>query len=127
MRDYWVEYDVVVHLLAPQLEHALREVLIRHGEIVYSTSTSGVQSLFSVEKVLEHPKMTKILGEDLVFVLDTVLAERLGANLRNTVAHGIIDDVSAGSHDVAYLWWLALYILRAYGSDALAITLVGEV
>jgi hypothetical protein len=114
------EYDVAVHLLAPQLEHALREVLSRHGEIVYSTSASGVQSLLKVEKVLGHPKMTAILGEDLVFSLDTVLAERLGANLRNTVAHGIIDDGWAGSHDAAYLWWLALYILRAYGSDALA-------
>ncbi len=113
------EYDVAVHILAPQIENALREVLRQQGELVYSTR-DGVQSLLSVENVLDHPKSQLILGEDFIFALDTSLAGRLGANVRNEVAHGIVDDVSSNSYDSAFVWWLALRLLRSYGPDALA-------
>ncbi len=112
------EYDVAIHILAPQIENALREVLRRQGEIVYSTR-DGVQSLLSIENVLDNPKSQIIFGEDFVFALDTSLAGRLGANVRNDVAHGIVNDVSSNSYDSAFVWWLALRLLRGYGPDPL--------
>jgi len=114
------EFDLAVHILAPQLENALREVLRRHGNIIYSTSSSGVQSLFALERILEDPATTTIFGSDIVFALDTSLAERLGANVRNEVAHGIMNDGTAQSHEAVFVWWLALRVLRFYGPDALA-------
>lgn len=112
------EYDIAVHLLAPQMENALREVLRRQGEIVYSTR-DGIQSLISIENTLDHPQSQVIFGEDMLFALDTSLAGRLGANMRNHVAHGILDDGSSNSYDSAFLWWLSLRLLRAYGPDPL--------
>lgn len=113
------EFDVAIHILAPQLENALREALRRRIGIVYSTSPSGVQSLMSIEKVLEHPVTEEIFGKDLVFALDTALAERLGANTRNIVAHGIANDSFSQSYESAFIWFLTLRILRFYGEDAL--------
>jgi Domain of unknown function (DUF4209) len=113
------EYDVAVHILAPQMENALREVLRRQGEIVYSTR-DGVQSLISIENVLDHPKSLHIFGDDFLFALDTSLAGRLGANVRNDVAHGLFNDVGSNSYDAAFVWWLALRLLRGYGPDPLA-------
>jgi len=113
------EYDIAVHILAPQMENALREVLRRQGEIVYSTR-DGVQSLISIENVLDHPKSLHIFGDDFLFALDTSLAGRLGANVRNDVAHGLLNDVSSNSYDAAFVWWLALRLLRGYGPDPLA-------
>jgi hypothetical protein len=110
------DYDVAVHLIAPQLEHALREVLRRHGEVVYKTR-NGVQTLSSLTDVLEHPSATAILGDDFVFALDTALAERIGANIRNEVSHGIINDASSNGYEAAFVWWLALRMLRFYGPD----------
>lgn len=120
------EYDVAVHILAPHLENALREVLRRHGHIIYSTSDDGVQSLFSLERVLADPVTTTIFGSDIVFALEAALAERLGANMRNSVAHGIINDGLAQSHEAAFVWWIALRILRYYGPDALAQSIDGS-
>jgi hypothetical protein len=113
------EYDVAVHILAPQIENALREILRRQGAIVYSTR-DGVQSLISLENILDHAKSLQIFGEDFLFALDTALAGRLGANVRNEVAHGLLNDSSSNSSDAAFVWWLALRLLRGYGPDPLA-------
>lgn len=113
------EYDIAAHLLAPQMEHALREVLRRRGVIVYTTQ-NGFQRLFSVENVLEHDLAKDVFGDDYIFTLDSVLADRLGANVRNDIAHGIASDDSTNSYEAAFLWWLALRLLRAYGPDPLA-------
>jgi hypothetical protein len=115
------EYDIAVHLLAPQMENALREVLRLRGEVVYSTQ-HGFQRLWSVEDVLKQSLTMAIFGDQCVFTVDTVLGDRLGANVRNDVAHGIESDADANGVDSVYLWWLALNLLRFYGTDALAPT-----
>lgn len=112
------EYDVAVHLLAPQLENALREVLHDRGEVIFTTK-NGVQSLRSLTNVLDDPLTKTVFGDDVLFALETGVADRLGANVRNDVAHGWISDHSASQFDAAFVWWLALRMLRFYGSDAL--------
>ena len=110
------EYDIAVHILAPQLESALRAILRGAGEIVYVTRNE-VQSLIPLEAILDHPRLAQIIDDDHIFALDCVLAERLGANIRNHVAHGILTDASSNSVDSAYVWWLALRLLRFYGPN----------
>ncbi|HEV2738677.1 MAG TPA: DUF4209 domain-containing protein [Candidatus Elarobacter sp.] len=114
------EFDVALHLLVPQLEHALREVLRREREIIYGTSSSGVQSLIGLEKVLLHQKTIAIFGEDVVFTIGAALAQRLGANMRNMVAHGMITDGQSAGGDAIYVWWLCLHMLFGFGSPPLA-------
>jgi hypothetical protein len=113
------EYDVAAHILAPQMENALREVLRRHGHIVYTTQ-NNFQRLLSLEDVLGHEASAKIFDENYIFVIDTALANRLGANLRNNIAHGLLSDASSSTVETAYLWWLSLNLLRAYGPDPLS-------
>jgi hypothetical protein len=110
------EMDVALHLLVPQLEHALREVLRREREIIYGTSSSGVQSVIGLEKVLLHQKTIAIFGEDVVFTIGAALAERLGANTRNMVAHGMINDAQSAGGDAIYVWWLCLHMLFGFGT-----------
>jgi hypothetical protein len=109
------EHDVALHLLVPQLEHALREVLRRDREVVWTSSSTDVQNLIGLEAALFHPKTRAIFPEDLVFTAGAVLAERLGANLRNKVAHGMITDAESGGSDAVYVWWLCLHMLWGFG------------
>lgn len=95
-------------------------MLRRHGVIVYSTAESGVQSLFSFERTLEEPLCELVLGSEHVFALEASLAERLGANMRNLVAHGIIGDNGAQSYEAAFVWWLALRLVLFYGPSSQA-------
>jgi hypothetical protein len=68
-----------------------------------------------LEKTLVHPKTKEIFGEDMVFTTGAVLAERLGANVRNTVAHGMITDSQAAGPDALYVWWLCLHLIWGFG------------
>jgi hypothetical protein len=51
-----------------------------------------------------------MLGADIVFEMRSLLVERFGANLRNDMAHGLVDHDSFYSPSARYLWWLALHL-----------------
>ena len=75
----------------------------------------------SLDFILNHPVIAGILGEDLQFDLITLLLqseEDGGENLRNHVAHGLLNDTAYFQEDgrfysmmqkqILYLWWLVL-------------------
>ena len=54
------------------------------------------------------PELTQFLPEDTVFDLRRLLVEESGTNLRNLVAHGLVDDAQLNSPPTAYFWWSVL-------------------
>jgi Domain of unknown function (DUF4209) len=103
---------VATHLLIPQVEHSIRVLLANAGVITSSLATGGIQNEYNLNQTLVDEKfagpLTKILGEDLVFDLRGLLIEHGGSNLRNRVAHGLLDDGEFDSAVAVYLWWLVL-------------------
>jgi hypothetical protein len=112
------DYDVAIHLLATQIEHALRDLLHRRNVVVYTTR-NNFQQVLSIEQVVGHEEFRKMFPDNYVFTLEGTMADRLGANMRNDVAHGLIDDIRSNSHEAAYLWWFALRLLLAVGPSPL--------
>ncbi|EIP3949465.1 DUF4209 domain-containing protein [Salmonella enterica] len=49
-----------------------------------------------------------LLGENFVFELSAIFTEALGPNLRNNIAHGLLDDDSSNSEACVYACWLTL-------------------
>jgi hypothetical protein len=108
---FYGDWFEAVHILVPQLENALRWLLESSGEIVYGQYASGVQDYMKFEQVLAHTKTVEILGEDVVFDITGLLTDRLGANLRNRLAHGLLEWTSGDVNHAVYLWWLILHLL----------------
>jgi hypothetical protein len=108
---FYGEWFESAHILVPQLENALRWLLESAGEIVYGQHPSGIQDYLGLEQILSHPKTIQILGEDIVFDLTGLLTDRIGANLRNRLAHGLLEWTSADINHAVYLWWLVLHLL----------------
>ena len=54
------------------------------------------------------PEITSIFDEDTLFDLKGLLVERSGSNLRNRMAHGLINDNGFLHPLMSYLWWLTL-------------------
>lgn len=115
-RDSWVrglcagfcgDWSLVIHFLPPQIEHALRVLFEAKGVI-----TSGLQRErqheFDLNKLLSMAEANEILGVDARLDLAACLAHPLGANLRNYMAHGLLEDEEHASAHSMYLWWLAL-------------------
>jgi hypothetical protein len=115
------DFLVSTHLLVPQLEETVRYLLIQVGVIASSLDDKGIQEEIDLNRTLCSTRyagpLAKVLSEDLVFEMRSLLVERFGANLRNDMAHGLLDHDSFYSPSSRYLWWLAF---RLYSFPVLA-------
>lgn len=107
------EYDFSggIHLLTPQVENLVRVKLKKHGVITTTNSPEGIETENGLSSLLENPESIDILGEDLWFELKAVFGHPLGPNLRNEVAHGLLDDDRSASHGSIYAWWMILRVV----------------
>lgn len=123
---YGLQGDVLVstHLLIPQIENSLRYILQSHGHITSGLDHDQIQDEYTLQRILyEYRKeLEQILGEDILFDLQGLLVERFGSNLRNLVAHGLLDGQHFLYRQTLYLWWLTLRLccLPIYTSDQTA-------
>lgn len=97
---------LVAHMVAPQFEALIRQAIEVAGGVTSSMDAEGVQLEKTLNQLLEMPQAEKVFGADGVFELQDLLVDTLGANLRNEVAHGLLNDERTFSGDILYLWWL---------------------
>ena len=102
------EWAEALHLLVPQVENSIRYLLANMGVIVSKFDKEGIQDVKSLNDLLEEPKLVEMLGKDSVLDLQILLIDRLGHNLRNVVAHGLVSTNECYSLTVVYFWAVAL-------------------
>lgn len=105
------DFVVAVHLLIPQIENSIREILEQKGIAVSKVDDQGIQNERDLNDILYEPVLKEVLGEDIVFDLQGLLIERHGSNFRNRLAHGLVSDDGFYIVEVPYLWWLILRIV----------------
>jgi hypothetical protein len=101
------------HLLVPQIEPALRHVLICAGHEPTVIKSNGLQEDQSLEPLLTRwrPQLEAILGPEIVFEIDIVFNQRPGPRLRHDFAHGKLTAGRCYSPDVVYACWLMLHVV----------------
>ncbi|MCL5421032.1 MAG: DUF4209 domain-containing protein [Nitrospirae bacterium] len=80
---------VTAHLLIPQIEDALRNLVEMAGGAIYKPNRSGGLSLKTLDEVLRDDIVTHVLDENTAFYLRVLLTDQRGWNIRNTVCHGL--------------------------------------
>ncbi|HDR1040618.1 TPA: DUF4209 domain-containing protein [Pasteurella multocida] len=100
-----------IHLLTPQVENMIRQCLKNNGVITTHTDPDGKENERSLSSLLDDEQSRKLLGDDLWFELQAVFTHPLGANLRNKVAHGLLDDGDSNSYTCIYAWWMVLRVI----------------
>lgn len=100
------DFSTALHLLIPQTENALRHLLAQKGVITTSLDHVGIEEAWPLGRILAEPKLEVILGKKLIFELKSLLTGDTGANYRNLLAHGLINDDYLNSHEAVYLWWI---------------------
>ena len=104
------DFLVAAHLLIPQLENSVRYLLNQQGIITSTLDDKGIQNERDLNTLLYSEEVQTIFSEDILFDLQSLLIHRFGSNLRNRMAHGLIDYDGFITLEVSYLWWLTLYL-----------------
>lgn len=105
------DFLVAAHLLPPQIEHSIRCVLYQRGFITSGLDDEGIQDEHNINTFFRQheAELVQVFGEDLTFDLQGLLVQKgFGSNLRNEMAHGLIDNNGFFKPQVIYLWWLTL-------------------
>lgn len=64
----------------------------------------GVESEKSLNALLDMTKTKEVFGAGIVMEMKAMLVVQGGPNLRNDIAHGLLDDNSAWSYSALYMW-----------------------
>ena len=105
------EFGNAIHLLSPQIEHIVRTNLKEAGANTRRSDENGITNEIGLSSLLELTECKSVFGEDITFELKAIFSEALGFNLRNNVAHGLLDDNSACQISSVYAWWFTLKIV----------------
>jgi len=105
------DYVSAIHILTPQLENVLRNLLGKLGE-----PTSKVKGDIIIEQplddILRNQEIRKFLGEDIFHYFNTFLVDHRAENLRHDVAHGLVDLESCTKRNAVTLMHQFLILTR---------------
>lgn len=105
------DFVTAIHLLIPQIEHMIRSHLKSANVKTTTLDSKGIETENGLSTLMDLPECEKIFGEDLTFEIRALFCDAFGPNLRNELAHGLLDDRDCQSPYVVYAWWLGLKLV----------------
>ncbi len=83
------DHAKAIHVILPQVERALRELLSLMGVATLKAGRNGKVQVKNLNDILREPAIKQALGDDVRLYLQTFLADERGQNIRNLVCHGL--------------------------------------
>ncbi len=105
------DFVTALHILVPQIEHMVRYHLKQAGVQTTNIDSNGIENENGLSSLMDLPQTEEIFGEDLSFEIRALFCVPFGPNLRNNLAHGLLDDRSCYSLETIYAWWLGLKLV----------------
>lgn len=105
------DYITALHLLSPQIENLVRYHLKNAGAKTSTLDSCGIENENGLSTLVALPEMKTVFGDDLTFEIKALFCDSLGANLRNELAHGLVDHNACNSLHGVYAWWLTLRLV----------------
>lgn len=108
---YDYDFASALHLIAPQIENMVRYHLKNAGAKTTTLDKSGIENENGLSTLIALPEMKSVFGDDVTFELNALFCDPLGANLRNEIAHGLIDYNSCYTIHGVYMWYFTLKLI----------------
>ena len=108
---YEQDYVTALHLLSPQIENLVRYHLKNAGAKTSTLDSCGIENENGLSTLVALPEMQTVFGDDLTFEIKALFCDPLGANLRNELAHGLVDHNACNSLHGVYAWWFTLKLV----------------
>ncbi|MEG1862733.1 MAG: DUF4209 domain-containing protein [Oscillospiraceae bacterium] len=95
-------------ILAPQVEGAIRDLCVLCGDATVKLNQDKTEEYLGLDGLLKQAKINECIDEKLLFNLNMIFTSVYGFNMRNRVAHGIMDDEDFTLVDCFFTWWFVL-------------------
>lgn len=105
------DFVTAVHLLVPLIEHLVRYHLKQAGAKTTSLDLNGIETEIGLTSLMDLPEVEAIFGDSLSFEIRALFCDPFGPNLRNELAHGLLDDEACQSIHSVYAWWFGLRLI----------------
>lgn len=105
---YERDFITALHLLIPQIEHIVRVHLKQAGAQTANIDTEGIVNENGMSTLMALKMADQVFGENLAFELRSLFCDAFGPNLRNELAHGLLEENECDSYISIYAWWFAL-------------------
>lgn len=105
------DFVTALHLLIPQIEHLVRVHLKQAGAKTTNLDKDGIENENGMSTLMDLPEAEQVFGKDLAFELKALFCDPFGPNLRNELAHGLLDEEACHSPAAIYAWWLGLQLV----------------
>lgn len=105
------DFITALHLLVPQIEHMVRWHLKCAGVKTTNLDMNGIENENGLSTLMELTETAQIFGEDIAFEINALFCDPFGPNLRNEMAHGLLDHEACQSVPAVYAWWLTLRLV----------------
>ena len=107
------DFATSIHILVPQIEHLVRFHLKANDVITtfIDHRAGGRETENSLTTLMKLPETEDIFGKNMTYEIGSLFCEYSGPNLRNDVAHGLLDDHQVYSIHSAYAWWFGLRLV----------------
>lgn len=83
------KYNQSIHLLVPQIERVIRNLVELSGGAILKPSRNGGYHLKTLDELIKSQEVISALGKDASIYFRTLLTDQRGWNIRNNVCHGI--------------------------------------
>ena len=107
---YCGEMVDAMHILMPQFENIVRHVL-QGAEALTAHHKNGLDMEVALASLLDRPQMAEEFGDGLKLAIHAIMCDRAGPNLRNDVAHGLMNEEACESAYALYAWWQILQLV----------------
>lgn len=107
---YCGEMVDAMHILMPQFEHIVRHVL-QGAEALTAHHKDGLDMEVALASLIDRPQMAEEFGDGLKLAIHAIMCDRAGPNLRNDVAHGLVNEEACESAHALYAWWMVLQLI----------------
>ena len=115
-----------VHILAPQAENIFRYIAKISGALTVTLENDGSSKQKTLTSIFDLPELLDCYDNNIIFLFKGLLNEQSGANIRNEIAHGIMEEAKGATGACVYFICALIKLLVILSPQCLDMLLAME-
>lgn len=110
-----------IHILAPQVENLFRELAKNCGGSITTIDKNGIGQVKLLKSIFETTELLECYNSDVLFLFRALLIESACGNIRNDVAHGLLDKEDIERSEYSYFFGALIKLILYTSKKAFSI------